>query len=179
MVCLRRRAAAFASPCTLLLVLQTVTQLSAAFAPPQFFHPSLQSSSSSSSSSTSRLFGQVQRGDARGAALLLENVAVSRGSNPILTNIDWRVEPSQSWAIVGANGCGKSTLLKALVGDLALDDGTMLIANKLKVGYLQQTAVSGSNKTIYEEAASAMTEIQEARAAPGESTSCSCQLGFC
>jgi ATP-binding cassette subfamily F protein 3 len=157
---LPRRTAFRSSFALLLLVVETAIPLSAAFAPPQFFHPSFQSSSSSSC-----LFGQVQRGDARGAALLLENVAVSRGSNPILTNIDWRVEPSQSWAIVGANGCGKSTLLKALVGDLALDDGTMLVASKLKVGYLQQTAVSGSNKTIFAEAASAMTEIQEARAA--------------
>ena len=30
-------------------------------------------------------------------------------------------------------------------------------------GYLPQTAVAGSNKTIYDEAASAMTAIQEAR----------------
>ena len=111
------------------------------------------------------LYGTVQRGDARGAAFLMDNVAVSRGSNPILTQIDWRVEPMQSWAIVGSNGCGKSTLLKALVGDLALDAGTIVVAQQLKLGYLQQTAVSGSNRTIYEEAASAMIEIQAAREA--------------
>ena len=31
------------------------------------------------------------------------------------------------------------------------------------MGYLQQTAVSGSNKTIFEEAAAGMTEIQHAK----------------
>lgn len=105
----------------------------------------------------------INRGDARGAAVLIEQVGVSRGPNPILRNIDWRIEPTQSWAIVGANGCGKSTLLKALTGELMLDDGNIIVSSTQKVGYLQQTAVSGSDKTIYEEAASAMIEIATAR----------------
>ena len=37
------------------------------------------------------------------------------------------------------------------------------MANKVKVGYLKQTAVSGSAKTVREEAASEMYEINNAR----------------
>ena len=37
------------------------------------------------------------------------------------------------------------------------------MANKVKVGYLKQTAVSGSSKTVREEAASEMYEINNAR----------------
>ena len=37
------------------------------------------------------------------------------------------------------------------------------MANKVKVGYLKQTAVSGSTKTVREEAASEMYEINNAR----------------
>ena len=37
------------------------------------------------------------------------------------------------------------------------------MANKVKVGYLKQTAVSGSSKTVREEAASEMYEINTAR----------------
>src|SRR5262252_5321103 len=37
---------------------------------------------------------------------------------PILENIDFRIEPGQHWALVGANGSGKSTLLAILSGDL-------------------------------------------------------------
>jgi len=106
----------------------------------------------------------LKRGDARGAALVVEDASVYRGPAHILSSIDWRVEPKAKWAIVGANGCGKSTLLKALVGDVDCDGGDIIISTTQQVGYLQQTAVAGSNKTIFEEAASAMKEIQDARA---------------
>jgi ATPase subunit of ABC transporter with duplicated ATPase domains len=107
----------------------------------------------------------LKRGDARGAALVVEGASVYRGSAPILSSIDWRVEPNAKWGVVGTNGCGKSTLLKALVGDVDCESGNIVISTTQQVGYLQQTAVAGSNKTIYEEAASAMKEIQDARAA--------------
>jgi ATPase subunit of ABC transporter with duplicated ATPase domains len=95
----------------------------------------------------------------------VEGASVYRGSAPILSSIDWRVEPNAKWGVVGTNGCGKSTLLKALVGDVDCESGDIVISTTQQVGYLQQTAVAGSNKTIYEEAASAMKEIQDARVA--------------
>ena len=104
------------------------------------------------------------RGDANGAALLLQDVNVYRGSSQILSNINWRVEPKQKWGLVGQNGCGKSTLLKAIMNELTSYDGTIIVDNtQTSIGYLQQTAVSGSTKTVYEEACDAMTEIAKAR----------------
>mmetsp|Transcript_23652 Transcript_23652/g.49770 ORF Transcript_23652/g.49770 Transcript_23652/m.49770 type:complete len:802 (+) Transcript_23652:273-2678(+) len=119
--------------------------------------------------------GEGRRGDAMGAALRLVDVAVSRGGKTLLSNIDLRVEPKSKWAIVGANGCGKSTLLRAILNDLGnygkndvlndyLDvDGSITIGTKQEVGYLKQTAVSGSTLTVFDEAASAMKEIATAR----------------
>mmetsp|Transcript_20155 Transcript_20155/g.30306 ORF Transcript_20155/g.30306 Transcript_20155/m.30306 type:complete len:725 (+) Transcript_20155:50-2224(+) len=107
---------------------------------------------------------ELSRGDARGAALLLEDIGVSRGSSQILQGIDWRVEPKSKWALVGQNGCGKSTLLKAIMEEIPYD-GTVTIGTTQKVGYLQQTAVAGSTKTVFDEAASAMAEIANAREA--------------
>lgn len=48
----------------------------------------------------------LSRGDARGAAVLLEGVSIARGSAQILENIDWRVEPRSKWAVIGTNGAG-------------------------------------------------------------------------
>ncbi len=73
-------------------------------------------------------------GDTRGAALLIENVAVSRGANRILTDINFRVERGQRWGIVGPNGAGKSTLLGALTGSARMDEGIALVAPKTDVG---------------------------------------------
>jgi hypothetical protein len=44
--------------------------------------------------------GEGRRGDARGAALRLVDVAVSRGGTTLLSNIDWRVEPKSKWGLV-------------------------------------------------------------------------------
>jgi ATP-binding cassette, subfamily F, member 3 len=58
----------------------------------------------------------------------------------------------------------KSTLLKAIVGE-APHDGKIVISTKEQVGYLQQVAVSGSTKTVFEEAASGMKAIADAQKA--------------
>lgn len=58
---------------------------------------------------------------------------------------------------------GKSTLLGCITGSVRKDSGTALVAPKVRVGYLKQTAVAGSIKTVFEEAASEMADINEAK----------------
>jgi len=98
-----------------------------------------------------------------GAALLLENISISRGADQIISNLDLRVERNERWGIVGANGSGKSTLLGSIMGTVRTDEGRVLVAPKLRVGYLRQTAVSGSMKTVGEESMSEMEEINSAK----------------
>ena len=102
-------------------------------------------------------------GDTRGATLLLEDVAISRGPTPLIRDVELRIESGQRWGIVGPNGAGKSTLLGAITGTVRMDSGKALVGPKVRVGYLKQTAVSGSTKTVREEAASEMLEINAAR----------------
>ena len=104
----------------------------------------------------------LSRGDSRGAAVLLKDVSIFRGSNPLLQDIDWRIEPAAKWALIGSNGCGKSTLLKAIMGELPYD-GEITIGTTQQVGYLQQTAVAGSTRTILEEASLALPEMVRAK----------------
>lgn len=104
----------------------------------------------------------LSRGDARGAAIRLENIAIARGNSQILKRIDWRIEPKAKWGLIGGNGCGKSTLLKAIMEEIAYE-GTITIGTTQTVGYLQQTAVAGSTRSVFDEAASAMKDIQTAR----------------
>merc|ERR1711865_932899 len=102
-------------------------------------------------------------GDTKGAALRLDNVAISRGASSLLKNIDWSVQPNERWGIVGINGAGKSTLLGAITGTVRMDEGHAFVHSNIRVGYLKQSAVSGSTMTVAEEARSEMTYIENAR----------------
>ena len=55
---------------------------------------------------TDEVFGTIV-GDTKGAALFLNNVAISRGAEPLLKDINWSVQPNERWGIVGINGAGK------------------------------------------------------------------------
>ena len=73
------------------------------------------------------------------------------------------IQAKERWGIVGPNGAGKSTLLGALTGTVRMDSGKALVAPKVRVGYLKQSAVSGSVRTVAEEARSEMTVVENAR----------------
>jgi len=111
---------------------------------------------------TEEVYGTVV-GDTKGAALRLDNVAISRGASSLLKNIDWSVQPNERWGIVGINGAGKSTLLGAITGTVRMDEGHAFVHSNIRVGYLKQSAVSGSTMTVAEEARSEMTYIENAR----------------
>lgn len=46
----------------------------------------------------------------------LEDVCFCRKERTILSDISWKIEAGQHWALLGANGSGKTTLLKILTG---------------------------------------------------------------
>lgn len=50
------------------------------------------------------------------AILEVSHLCIERGDTQILNKVNWRIEPGQHWAILGANGSGKTSLLCALTG---------------------------------------------------------------
>ncbi len=53
---------------------------------------------------------------------------VTIGGHRVCSELNWRVEAGQSWAILGRNGAGKSTLLATLAGLRAQQGGRLSIA---------------------------------------------------
>jgi len=53
---------------------------------------------------------------ARSTILELAGVGLRRNDREILSDVSWRIEPGQHWALLGANGSGKTTLLKVITG---------------------------------------------------------------
>ena len=107
----------------------------------------------------------IPYGNTSGAALRITDVMLSVGDVDLLTEASVAVMPGQVVGLVGGNGCGKSTLLKCIAGRRSVQDGEIAIAKELEVGYFEQTAVSGSQMTVYEEARSQMHRINNAKAA--------------
>jgi len=70
--------------------------------------------------------------------LALEHVSVGYGGEPILTNLDLRLDQEDRIALLGANGNGKSTLAKLIAGRLTASRGTMKRSPKLRVGFFAQ-----------------------------------------
>ncbi len=73
--------------------------------------------------------------------LQVEGLVVGRGT-PLLRGISWRIEPGQTWFLLGRNGSGKTTLLATLVGLLPALAGTLRraagIADRSRLGFVPQ-----------------------------------------
>lgn len=60
--------------------------------------------------------------------LIVEQLAVSRGGRPIVSDVSFELHSGQGMVITGPNGSGKSTLLRALAGFLPVDSGSVRLA---------------------------------------------------
>ena len=144
------------------LAVAVATATTHAFVPNAFLSSSssITTRTSTTTSTTSRFSNSIAEqetdeevygtvvGDTKGAALRLEKVAISRGANPLLKNIDWSVQPNERWGIVGVNGAGKSTLLGAITGTVRMDEGHAFVHSNIRVGYLKQSVSSSSSSSI-------------------------------
>ena len=67
---------------------------------------------------------------------------VRLGSTLALDDVTLEVDPGSVVAVVGGDGAGKTTLLRALVGEVALDEGAVSAPSPERIGYLPATTGS-------------------------------------
>ena len=84
------------------------------------------------------------------ALLQVENLSKSYGYDPLFTNISFGLDEGDKVGLIAKNGTGKSTLLNLLAGVESPDGGTMIYRNNLRIGYLPQSPVFESAKTVLE-----------------------------
>ena len=72
------------------------------------------------------------------AMIELEKVTCRYGHDPVLVNVDLRVEAGDFLGVVGPSGSGKSTLLKAVAGSVTPIAGRVRRRPGLAVGYVPQ-----------------------------------------
>lgn len=71
-------------------------------------------------------------------ALDVEGLSKSYGDDPIIDNLDLKIEVGERVAIIGPNGIGKTTLLRTLFGDLEKDKGQLKWSENANMGYFAQ-----------------------------------------
>jgi ATP-binding cassette subfamily F protein 3 len=68
----------------------------------------------------------------------LENASVGYGSEPVLRNLNLRLDVDDRIGLLGVNGAGKSTFAKMAAGALQLQSGHMQRERRIKVGWFHQ-----------------------------------------
>jgi ATP-binding cassette subfamily F protein uup len=68
-----------------------------------------------------------------------KGISKAFGDKPILANFDLRVLRGDRVAFVGPNGVGKTTLLKMLTGEIAPDEGQVILGTNLQIAVFDQT----------------------------------------
>jgi len=98
--------------------------------------------------------------------IVLERVdAGYSAENPVLKNLELRIDADDRIALLGANGNGKSTLMKLISGRLAPLKGQIHKSGRLRVGYFAQfqTDELDTTQTPFEIMRRAMKDSPEAK----------------
>ncbi|MEJ2618342.1 MAG: ATP-binding cassette domain-containing protein [Ignavibacteriaceae bacterium] len=93
----------------------------------------------------------------------LANISLQFGGNYLFENVNFKINSGDKISLVGANGTGKSSLLKIINGDLQPESGKLLKQKNISIGYLPQENVTHKNKSLLEEALSALSDLVKLR----------------
>ena len=91
--------------------------------------------------------------------LQVDNLNHSFGDRVILEDVSFRMNKGEHIGLVGPNGEGKSTFLKVITRQMEVDEGKILWAKNVKVGYLDQHATLKKGMTIRDVLQSAFEDL--------------------
>ncbi len=100
----------------------------------------------------------------------LANISLQFGGNYLFENVNFKINSGDKISLVGANGTGKSSLLKIINGKLQPESGKIFKQKNISIGYLPQENVTHKNKSLLDEALSALTNLIKLRDKESEIT---------
>jgi len=92
--------------------------------------------------------------------LQLDQLAKSFGGRALFEGASLDVRPGDRIGLVGKNGAGKTTLLRILAGIDHADSGAVHLQRGARVGYLRQEVSAVSERTVLEEAETALAPLR-------------------
>ena len=89
----------------------------------------------------------------------INNLTIEYSGRFIFNDVSFNINKNEKIGLIGRNGSGKTTLLKLIYGYEKPQSGTVTKPNDLKIGYLPQEGITLSDKLLFEEVKSSLTEI--------------------
>lgn len=96
--------------------------------------------------------------------LHINNITVNFAGRELYSDLSWVIGDRDRIGLVGPNGAGKSTLFKALLGEVEIDKGNIIIQPQIRLGYLEQDIELPRDLTLLEVASVKPQELADVEA---------------
>ncbi|TMB93001.1 MAG: ABC-F family ATP-binding cassette domain-containing protein [Chloroflexi bacterium] len=96
--------------------------------------------------------------------VVCEDVGLAFGAVTVFADLEFRIEPRERLAVVGANGSGKTSLLEVIAGMREPTQGTVERARHLRLGFLPQDAPEPVAATVIDEVMLSRRDVVELHA---------------
>ena len=95
------------------------------------------------------------------AIVTLNQVEKTFGRRVLFDKLDFAIDRGERLGLIGDNGSGKSSLFKVILGQLAIDSGSVAIAKSVRIGHLAQDPVFDPENTVIDEAELAFAKLHQ------------------
>jgi ATP-binding cassette subfamily F protein 3 len=91
--------------------------------------------------------------------ITLNHVQKQFGSKVLFKDCSLQIGVRDRLGLIGPNGSGKTTLFRMILGEESIDEGEILVAKGVKIGYLPQEVISLRGNTVLDEVLKSLTNI--------------------
>jgi ATP-binding cassette, subfamily F, member 3 len=91
--------------------------------------------------------------------ITLNHVQKQFGNKVLFKDCSLQIGVRDRVGLIGPNGSGKTTLFRMILGEESIDEGEILIAKGVKIGYLPQEVISFKGNPVLDEVLKSLTNI--------------------
>jgi ATP-binding cassette subfamily F protein 3 len=91
--------------------------------------------------------------------ITLNHIQKQFGNKVIFKDCSLQIGVRDRLGLIGPNGSGKTTLFRMILGEESVDEGEILIAKGVKIGYLPQEVISFKGTTVLDEVLKSLIKI--------------------
>ena len=95
------------------------------------------------------------------ALVTFNQVEKTFGRRVLFDKLDFAIDRGERVGLIGDNGSGKSTLFKTILGEMAIDSGSVAVTKSTRIGLLAQDPVFDLNNTVIDEAELAFAKLHQ------------------